>query len=58
MEKYKKAVAPTWNNEFELPEGYYSVSDIQDYIEFILKKHETLTTIPPVHVTSIKLIID
>ena len=28
----------------------YSVSDIQDYIEFIIKKHETLTTVPPINV--------
>ena len=28
----------------------YPVSDIQDYIEYIVKKHETLTTIPPIHV--------
>ena len=26
------------------------VSHIQDYIEFIIKKHEILTTIPPIHV--------
>ena len=45
-----KIIAPTWNDEFELPDGSYSVSDIQDYIEFIIKKHETLTTIPPIHV--------
>ena len=33
--------APTWNNEFELPDGSYSVSNIQDYFEYILKtKHE------------------
>ena len=31
--------APTWNEEFELPDGSYSVSDIQDYFEYILKKH-------------------
>ena len=31
-----KISAPTWNDEFELPDGYYSVSDIQEYI---LKKH-------------------
>ena len=31
--------APTWNDEFELPDGSYSVSDIQDYFEYILKKH-------------------
>ena len=45
-----KTIAPTWNDEFELPDGSYSVSDIPDYIEFIIKKHETLTTIPPIHV--------
>ena len=26
------------------------MSDIQDYIEHIIKKHETLTTVPPIHV--------
>ena len=31
--------APTWNDEFELPDGSYSISDIQDYFEYILKKH-------------------
>ena len=39
-----------WNDEFELPGGSYFVSDIQDYIEYIIKKYETLTTIPPIHV--------
>ena len=43
-------MAPTWNNKFELADGSYSVSDIQDYIGYINKKHETLTTIPPIHV--------
>ena len=33
-----------------MPDGSYSVSDIQSYIEFIIKKHETLTAIPPIHV--------
>ena len=33
-----------------MPDGSYPVSDIQDYIEYIFKKHETLTTIPPIHV--------
>ena len=31
--------APTWSEEFELRDGSYSVSDIQDYFEYILKKH-------------------
>ena len=34
--KFKKS-APTWNEEFELPDGSCSVSDIQDYFEYILK---------------------
>ena len=33
-----KISAPTWNDKFELPDGLYSVSDIQDYFEYILKK--------------------
>ena len=34
-----KISAPTWNDKFELPDGSYSVMDIQDYFEYILKKH-------------------
>ena len=45
-----KIIAPTWNDEFELPDGSYSVSGIQDYDEYIIKKHETLTAISPIHV--------
>ena len=30
---------PTWNEEFTLTDGSYSISDIQDYFEYILKKH-------------------
>ena len=33
-----KIIAPTRNDEFELPDGSYSVSDIQDYIKYIIKK--------------------
>ena len=44
-----KIIAPTWNDKFELPDGSYSVSVIQDYIEYIIRKHETLTIIPPIH---------
>ena len=45
-----KTLAPTWNDEFELLDGSYSVSNIHDYIKYIIKKHETLTNIPPTHV--------
>ena len=34
-----KISAPTWNEKIELPDGSYSISDIQDYSEYILKKH-------------------
>ena len=34
-----KISAATWNDEFELPDGSHSVSDIQDYFEYILEKH-------------------
>ena len=33
-----KLSAPAWSDEFELPDGSYSISDIQDYFEYILKK--------------------
>ena len=40
-----KIITATWNDELEWPYGSYSVSDIQDYVEWIAKKHETSTTI-------------
>ena len=30
-----KIYAPTWNDEFKLNDGWFSVSDIQDYFEYI-----------------------
>ena len=36
-----KITAPTWNEEFELPDGSYTVSDINDYFQYIIKKHQT-----------------
>ena len=43
-----KISAPTWNDTFDLLDGSYSVSDIQDYFKFIIRKHETLTENPPI----------
>ena len=37
-----KISAPTWNETFDLPDGSYNISEIQDYIEHITKKHETI----------------
>ena len=34
-----KISAPTRSDEFELPDGSYLILDIQDYLEYILKKH-------------------
>ena len=34
-----KISAPTWNEEFVLPDGSYSISDIQDYFKYMSKKH-------------------
>ena len=45
-----KISAPTWNDTFDLPDGSYSIVDIQDYFEFIIKKHETLTENPPIQI--------
>ena len=38
----------TWNDIFDLPDGSYSISDIQDYFEFILKNYKTLIENSPI----------
>ena len=43
-----KMSAPTWNEENELPERPSSITDIQDYCEYILKKHGEITVNPSV----------
>ena len=58
MENIKKSLkniifkisAPTWNEKFELHDGLYSVSDIEDYFikNNIIKKHETVTDNTPI----------
>ena len=51
--EYNKISAPTWNDKFNFPDGYYSVSDIQDYFdyfEYIIKKHDTIADNPPVQI--------
>ena len=40
--------APTWNETFDLPDGSYNISEIQDYIEYIIKKHETIGENAPI----------
>ena len=43
-----KISAPTWNETFDLPDGSYNISEIQDYIEYIIKKHETIGENAPI----------
>ena len=45
-----KISAPTRGEEFKLPGGSYSVSDIQDYFEYILKKHSEGVDNPSIRV--------
>ena len=47
--KFKRS-ASTWNEEFKLPDGFYSVSDIQYYFEYILKKDGENTNKPSIQV--------
>ena len=42
-----KISAPTWNKKFELPDGSYSISGIQEYFEHIFKKKTWEKTINP-----------
>ena len=45
-----KNSAPTWNDEFKLSDRSYSISDIQDYFEYIINKHEAIADNPPVQI--------
>ena len=56
MEKHKKVIQnnkfkispPTWNEKFVLPDGSHSLSDIEDYFEYIFKKHGEKTDNPSI----------
>ena len=50
-----KISALTGNETFDLPDGSHSIADIQDYFEFIIKKHETLTENPSVQIYANKI---
>ena len=50
-----KIPAPTWNETFDLPDGSYIIADMQDYFEFIIKKHETLSENPSAKIYSNKI---
>ena len=52
-----KISAPTWNETFDLLDGSYSISDfkLRIILNFIIKKHTTLTENPPVQIYSNKI---
>ena len=43
-----KISAPTWNDTFDLPDGSYPIDYIQNYFEYIIKKHENLSEDLPI----------
>ena len=45
-----KISAPTWNDTFDLPDGLYNIPAIQNYIEYIIKKHETIAETVPISI--------
>ena len=47
--------ASTWNETFDLPDVSYSIADIQDYFELIIKKHEILTENPSIQIYPSKI---
>ena len=51
-----KIHAPTWNDDFNLPDGSYNIEQIQDYFKYIIEKHETIGDNPPsqIYVNKIK----
>ena len=62
MEKHEKLnnnkfkiSAPTWSDEFELPDGSYSISDIEDYFEYIFKKHNENVDNPSISIYANKI---
>ena len=53
-----KISAPAWSEEFELPDGSHSISHIQDYFEYILKKHSEYFDNPSIKIYVIKFKIE
>ena len=53
-----KISPPTWSEEFELPDGSYSISDIQDYFEYIFKKHSESVDNPSIRIVMYRMYIN
>ena len=53
-----KIIAPKWDDEFELPNPFYSLSHTQNYIKCIIKNTKYYSLVLLFVFTSIGLIID
>ena len=43
-----KISAPTWNDTFDMRDGSFSIAALQNYFDYIIKKHETIAEVSPV----------
>ena len=50
-----KISTPTWNETFDLPDGSYNIPAIQNYFDYIIKKHETITNTAPILIYANKI---
>ena len=50
-----KISAPTWNDTFDLPDGSYNIPAIQNYLEYVIKKHETFAETAPILIYANKI---
>ena len=50
-----KIFAPTWNETFDLPDGSYNIPAIQNYLDYVIKKHETIADTAPILIYANKI---
>ena len=50
-----KISAPTWTDTFDLPDGSYNIPAIQNYIEYVIKKHEKIVETAPILIYANKI---
>ena len=50
-----KISAPAWNDTFDLPDGSYNIPAIQNYIEYVIKKHGKISETAPILIYANKI---
>ena len=53
-----KISAPTWNETFDLPDGLNNIPVIQNYLEYIIKKHKTIADTAPILIYANSILIE